>query len=174
MGGTLIGWRAMTGIAFGSLMGCVTSPAAATYEYTELDMQQFATGTWSGNWDTTGNAGPGAMTFTLELHRPTTPGRQPLCGSRQFNSYAPQCIDVSEMSLLGVLNVGDGSLTNVQLSGQMMVPGTRLTEVFLDLTDKASDLHLSGQWENGRWTLCRAERASGIIAACTLDTLTPP
>ena len=138
--------RSNLGASLLLVAGCGSSTTATNaYEYTEQDMEQFAVGTWAGNWDAW-DAGQGAKAFTLEVHRPL-PAKTPLCGTRQFSSIELLCISSSEMRLEGTLNVpADASLTNVALAGDMTVHGLRLSNVLLTLKDPASDLQVIAEW----------------------------
>jgi hypothetical protein len=167
----------------GTPLGCASSSEPA-FEYDEAQMQQIAVGTWSGKWVTERlDAGPGddggttnSMPFTLVLQRSTATGARPLCSSRKFAdhqaagpsaSLRPLCVSTSEMSLVGRLTVSDGSFTDLELPGTLVVPGLRLNEANLNLRNQTADVSITAQWNLTGWKYCRAVRANrDFVAEC--------
>ncbi|MCC6214657.1 MAG: hypothetical protein IT376_07295 [Polyangiaceae bacterium] len=153
-------------------LGCSSaedSEGAELYSYGAGDVEQAVLGTWTGTWTPPGGA---AGAFTVQLARPAGATTRPACGNRELGTLGPACIDMSSMTLAGVLDVEDGSFTAAPISGGLTVPGTELTELFLSL--EGAGVRWSAEWARGAWTGCRANALDGTtLAACTLAARAP-
>jgi hypothetical protein len=171
-----------------ALLGCSGS-SNADYKFGAAELEQVVVGTWSGTWGVevadagTGEAGAddgganeagtGMVPFQLRIERVARTAAHPLCDPRPLSVH-PLCISTSEMPLSATLDVSDGSLTGVALTGMLRAPGAELHEADMSLAASDADVAIVAQWINSKWLFCRANHSTGrMLATCTLDSRTP-